>query len=338
MRFIDQTKIYVAGGDGGRGCLSFRREKYVPRGGPDGGDGGRGGSVILEATSSRNTLLSFHYKNRFVAQRGEHGRGKNQHGKKGADMLIQVPAGTLVKDLKAGELLKDLATTGERWVAAQGGRGGRGNARFATSTNRAPRRVEPGEKGEERDLELELKLLADAGLVGLPNAGKSTLLRKVSHARPKVADYPFTTLKPVLGVVRFSEDDDAVLADIPGIIEGAHQGAGLGLTFLKHVERTRILVHLVDGAAEDPVAAYETVLEEVKGYGEPLRGKPALVALNKIDLPEARDALGELERHLNPRGIEVIGISALTGEGLDGLLSRLRRELFDLKALEAGGA
>jgi GTP-binding protein len=338
MRFIDQTKIHVAGGDGGRGCLSFRREKYVPRGGPDGGDGGRGGDVVLEATSSRNTLLSFHYRNRFAAQRGRHGRGKNQHGKSGEDLVIEVPAGTLVKDLATGELLVDLAEPGQRWIAAKGGRGGRGNARFATSTNRAPREFEDGEPGEARELELELKLLADAGLVGLPNAGKSTLLRRVSQARPKVADYPFTTLKPILGVVRLSEDEDAVLADIPGIIEGAHQGAGLGLTFLKHVERTRVLVHLVDGAAEDPVAAYETVVDEVKGYGERLAEKPALIALNKMDLPDAKDALKRLKEHLKPKGLEVMGISALTGEGVDNLLAGLRRMLGEPEEREAARA
>ena len=266
VRFIDEAKIYVRSGRGGRGCVSFRREKFVPRGGPDGGDGGNGGDVILVAQRNVSSLLDHRYRQHYIAQNGEHGKGKNQHGKNAPPLIVPVPVGTVVKDFYTGEILGDMVEEGQTLVVARGGRGGRGNARFATSTNQAPRYAEPGEEGEERTLLLELKLLADVGIVGFPNAGKSTLISRISAARPKIADYPFTTIVPNLGVVRYNEGKTFVVADIPGLIKGAHEGAGLGIRFLKHIERTRLLIHLLDLSpltGRNPIEDYHVLNEEL---------------------------------------------------------------------------
>src|SRR4030042_138032 len=298
MKFVDEARIHVKAGDGGNGCVSFRRERFVPRGGPNGGDGGKGGDVILQADAQLSTLLDLTYPKQFLAQKGTHGKGKDQAGRNGEDLIIRFPVGTLVRDDQVGEVLQDLLFDGQRCVVARGGRGGRGNARFATATNRAPRHAEKGEKGEEFWLRLELKLLADVGLIGYPNAGKSTLLSKISSARPKIADYPFTTLVPNLGVVTGEEHRPFVVADIPGLIEGASRGAGLGLTFLRHVERTRLLIHLLDiseGPSRDAVKDFHALSEELRAYDPVLQKKKQVVALNKIDLPSVRERAGNIE-------------------------------------------
>lgn len=311
---VDTATVELRGGDGGRGCLSFRREKYVPRGGPDGGDGGHGGSVVLVAREGRFTLLDFRYRRQYRAERGQHGAGATKRGRDGEDVVLEVPVGTVVRDHETGEVIADLDAPGARVVAARGGRGGRGNARFATSTDRAPRRAEEGRPGEERIVDLELKLIADVGIVGLPNAGKSTLLSKLSAARPKIADFPFTTLSPVLGLVRHGVDGSYVVADLPGLIEGAHEGKGLGDRFLRHAERTRGLVVLLDSTAADPAGDYRTLLTELECYGQGLPEKPRIVVLNKIDLFGEKAALPPL-----PRGVEALAVSALTGAGLEEL-------------------
>ena len=329
MKFFDEARITVQSGDGGRGCLSFRREKYVPRGGPDGGDGGKGGDVILRSTSRRRTLYPFQLKRQFKAKNGAHGQGKQKTGRNGQDLIIEIPPGTLVKDANSNEILKDFTTAGESYIVVRGGRGGLGNARFKTSTNRAPRHAQPGEAGQFRELKLELKLLADVGIIGLPNAGKSTLISKISSATPKVGDYPFTTLTPTLGVVETEWGEHFVVADIPGLIEGAHQGAGLGTQFLRHIERTRILIHMVDAATIDPdhpLDAYETVNKELKSFNAQLIQKPQIVVLNKMDLAgtaDAADAFTEAFHH-EP----VILISAVKKKGLKQLISRIL-ELLD---------
>lgn len=331
MMFYDYLKIYVKAGDGGNGCVAFRREKYVPFGGPAGGDGGRGGHVILRADPGLRTLVDFHFQRHFKAERGGHGEGKERHGKNGADLILRVPVGTVVRDAATGRVLADLVAPGQEVVVARGGRGGRGNARFATPTERAPRFAEKGEPGEERWLELELKLLADVGLVGFPNAGKSTILSRVSSARPKIADYPFTTLEPCLGVVRVGEGESFVLADIPGLIEGAHTGAGLGHKFLRHIERTRLLIHVVDMAGtggRDPVADFAAVNRELALYNEELARRPQVVAANKMDLPEAE---ANLERfRAAAAGYEIFPVSAVTGAGLDQLMFRVAALLREL--------
>jgi GTP-binding protein len=321
MSFIDEAAITVRSGDGGRGCLSFRREKFVPRGGPDGGDGGNGGSVFLEATPHLSTLLEFRYRKLFKAKRGQHGMGKNMHGRNAPDLRIAVPPGTIVRNAETGELLADLTVPGEIFVAAVGGRGGRGNASFATATNRAPERVEPGRSGRELRLALELKLIAHVGLVGAPNAGKSTLLSRISRARPKIGDYPFTTLSPVLGVVSH-RDEEIVVADLPGLIEGAHQGAGLGHRFLKHIERTLGLVHVLDGSQppEKIVRDYRVVCGELEKFRPGLAGRPAILAFNKMDLPGARESAGKAAGLLNFPEEGVYYISAVTGSGIERLL------------------
>lgn len=329
--FLDKARIYVKAGDGGDGAVSFRREKYVPRGGPDGGDGGRGGSVYLEATEDLNTLYSFRYKQRFSAGRGGNGAGGRRHGAKGEDLVIKVPVGTVVRS-DDGDVVADLAVPGARVMVARGGRGGLGNVHFATSVLQAPRIAEKGEPGEAKWLELELRLLADVGLVGLPNAGKSTLLARISAARPKIAEYPFTTLVPNLGVVALDETT-FVVADIPGLIEGAHLGAGLGLEFLRHIRRTRLLVHVLDGASDDPVRDWEVVNREMDAYGGGLGEKPQVVALNKIDLPEARAAAGKVAERLSSRGVEVFAISAATGEGVRELVQRVAALLREMPAV-----
>ncbi|MDJ0884259.1 MAG: GTPase ObgE [Desulfobacterales bacterium] len=324
MKFIDEATITVQSGDGGRGCVSFRREKFVPRGGPDGGDGGKGGDIVFVTSLRKRTLQQFQFKRQFRAPNGGHGQGKQKTGRNGDDLVIEVPPGTLVSDLESGNFLKDLTAAGERFVVAHGGRGGLGNTRFKSSTNRAPRHSQPGEAGTLLTLKLELKLLADVGLVGLPNAGKSTLIRAISAARPKVGDYPFTTLNPILGVVETGWSEPFVVADIPGLIEGAHQGAGLGHRFLRHIERTRVLVHMIDIAAidpTDPLAEFSTVQKELALFKAELGRKPALVVLNKIDLPGAEEN-GNRFRALAPN-LEIQAISALNGDGLEQLNSKI---------------
>lgn len=321
---IDQALIEVRGGDGGSGCVSFRREKYVPRGGPDGGDGGEGGDVVLIADPQLATLLDYQYRQRYRAERGQHGQGKNRTGASGDDMVLRVPPGTVVRDVDSGTLLAELLEPGQRCVVARGGRGGRGNAAFASATNQAPREHEPGEPGEARRIELELKLIADVGLVGQPNAGKSTLLASMSAARPKIADYPFTTLEPNLGVIKLAEGRTLVMADIPGIIEGAHEGKGLGLRFLRHIERTRTLAYLVPVDAEDPQAEYELLRSELQEYSRELARKPHCVVLSKADLvPPGEDApsLGA------PGAFGVFVVSGVTREGLQGLAEALWSEV-----------
>jgi GTP-binding protein len=321
--FIDRAQITVRGGQGGNGCVSFRREKYVPKGGPNGGDGGDGGDVILQVDENVNTLLDFRRRRRFQAGNGLHGQGSDKHGKRGRDIIIRVPPGTLVKDRTTERLVSDLVEHEQRAIVARGGKGGRGNARFASSTNQAPREAEQGQQGEERELSLELRLLADVGLVGLPNSGKSTLLAKLSSARPKIAEYPFTTLEPNLGVVRLGEFRQALLADIPGLISGAHNGKGLGIQFLQHIERTKVLLYLLDITATDPQEDYQTLREELSSYHPDLLRRPSLVVLNKIDLwPEGRDYPAIKVQGENPQH----AISALTGAGTESL-----RELIALQ-------
>jgi GTP-binding protein len=331
--FVDEVDIHVTAGDGGRGCLSFRREKFIPRGGPDGGDGGLGGSVYIVATPRKNTLIDFRFHPEFEARGGRHGQGANKTGHSADDLEIEVPIGTLVfeKD-PAGDttLLADLTEEGQKVLVAKGGRGGRGNAQFVSSTNRAPRRTEPGEPGEERFLRLQLKLLADVGLVGFPNAGKSTLIARISAARPKIADYPFTTLAPNLGVVTLSDDRSFVVADVPGLIKGAHGGQGLGDRFLRHIERTKVLIHLVDvssASGRDPVEDFDTIVEELRLFDPKVAAKPQIVAANKLDALDDRSRLTRLEKHVKKLGLPVHRISGVTGEGVDALLEAAWREI-----------
>ena len=314
-KFVDRAQIVVKGGNGGDGCLSFRREKYVPLGGPDGGNGGSGGSVYLVADESLRTLLDFRYKRSYGAGRGAHGSGSNKTGKSGQDLVVRVPPGTVVLDAATEEMIADLDGPGQEALVAKGGKGGRGNAAFATSTNRAPRTREEGRPGEEREIILELKLLADVGLVGLPNAGKSTLLSKISAAKPKIAPYPFTTLSPNLGYVRVGDSGSFVVADIPGIIEGASEGKGLGIDFLKHIERTRLLVFIVDASAEDPIEDVRTLKSELAGYGHGLSQKPGIVALNKIDV--VGDGGKSLAESLSEHAFELPGLVADTGGSIE---------------------
>lgn len=323
MKFVDEVQIYVRGGDGGRGCVSFCREKYRPKGGPDGGDGGDGGDVVLVADAGMSTLLDFRFQPELRAKRGEHGRGKQQYGKRGEDVIARVPCGTLVFDADTGALIADLRRHGDQVVVARGGRGGKGNMHFASPTNQAPRYAQPGTPGEERRLRLELQLLADVGLVGFPNVGKSSLLRRVSAARPRVADYPFTTLVPCLGVVRVSDDLSFVLADLPGLIEGAHEGHGLGDRFLRHVARTKLLLHLLDVSGlsgRDPVEDFDKINRELAAFDPRLAAKPQIVAGNKIDLTGAEVCFEEARRRLAARGIELHPISAATGAGVETLM------------------
>jgi len=330
MKFVDQVRIQVKAGDGGNGCISFRRERFIPRGGPDGGDGGKGGDVILQADGQLSTLLDLSYPQQFRARKGTHGKGKKQTGKNGEAFIIRVPVGTLVRDDESGELFQDLLFDRQQYIAAAGGRGGRGNARFATSTKRAPRHAEKGEKGEERWLRLDLKLIADVGLIGFPNAGKSTLLSKISSARPKIGDYPFTTLAPNLGVVTVNEGRPFVVADIPGLIEGASRGAGLGLTFLRHVERTRLLIHLLDISGEpsrNPVKDFDALNKELNAYHPSLNQKMQIVALNKIDLPSVRERVKEVKKKFEGMGHRFHAVSGKTGEGIPGLIEAISQAL-----------
>jgi len=336
--FVDEVDVHVAAGHGGRGCMSFRREKFVPRGGPSGGDGGHGGSVYVVADPNLNTLLNYRFQKTFTAGRGAHGEGSNRTGRTGNDIELTVPVGTVVYERQGDDLIRlaDLTKAGERVEVAKGGLGGWGNAHFATSTNRAPRKVQPGLPGEERDLRFHLKLLADAGLVGFPNAGKSTLISRISAARPKIADYPFTTLTPNLGVVGLSDDRMFVVADVPGLIEGAHEGHGLGHRFLSHLERTKVLIHVVDvssASGRDPVEDFEVISRELELFpgrdasDERLADKPVIVAANKIDALDEPDRLARLERHLQSAGVPLYPVSAATGEGLDALLEAVWREV-----------
>lgn len=337
MGFVDEAKFFVKAGDGGNGCMSFRREKFVPKGGPNGGDGGRGGDVWLKADRNLRSLIDFRFQSHFKAGSGAGGQGSDKHGRGGKDCLIRVPMGSVLKDAETGTVLADLTEDGQVFLAAEGGRGGLGNARFATSTNRAPRKATPGQPGEERWLVIELKLLADVGLIGLPNAGKSTLLSKLSAANPKIAPYPFTTLEPQLGVLHFAEIDPCIIADIPGLIEGAHQGVGLGHQFLRHIERTSILLHLIDASGEgnQPYEEYLVLARELAAYKRELLDRTHVIVLNKIDLIEA-ERLAEVREQFAGLHIEVVAISALEDEGLDALrtligelLERHRSEVAD---------
>ncbi len=329
MKFVDEAEIEVIGGHGGAGCISFLREKYRPKGGPNGGNGGDGGDVVLEVEPSLSTLLDFKYQPRLAAKRGEHGRGKEQHGHRGADVVAKVPRGTLVRDGESGELIADLETAGARVVVAKGGRGGRGNAHFKSSTNQAPRFAQPGLPGEQRRLRLELHLVADVGLLGFPNVGKSTLISRLSAARPRIADYPFTTLVPNLGVVRVDGEESFVLADIPGLIEGAHAGHGLGDRFLRHVARARLLLHLLDASGasgRDPLRDYEIINRELALFDPAVAAKPQVVAANKIDA--APDGLvDELRTRLAERGVALHAISAVTGQGVTELVRELAKRV-----------
>jgi GTP-binding protein len=344
--FVDEVDIHVAAGHGGRGCLAFRREKFVPRGGPSGGDGGHGGSVFIVANPHTNTLINYRFHPEFTAARGEHGQGSNRTGHAGADLELAVPVGTFVyeKTDDPGQplrLLADLAEPGQRVLVAKGGRGGLGNAHFATSTNRAPRKVQPGEPGEEKGLRLELKLLADVGLVGFPNAGKSTLIARVSAARPKIANYPFTTLTPNLGVVRLSDDRSFVLADVPGLIEGAHRGLGLGHQFLRHLERTKVLIHVVDvssATGRDPVDDLETVRRELELFEPALARKPQLVAANKMDAVDDPTRVEAVARRAKELGLPFFRISGATGSGVPELLEASWARLADARTSSAGVA
>ena len=341
MKFVDEVKIHVKAGDGGRGCLSFRREKFIPLGGPDGGDGGHGGDVYLRVESNLTTLLDFRYRVHYKAERGTHGMGKNRHGKNGAPLVIQVPPGTLVYDQETGDLLADLTEPDQEVLLLKGGMGGRGNARFATSTNRAPRHVQPGTPGEERWLRMELKLLADVGLVGLPNAGKSTLISAASAARPKIADYPFTTLVPNLGVVRYGGYKTFVMADIPGLIEGASEGHGLGTRFLKHVERTDLFLHLVDLSSMqegDPLHNFETINKELERHNPQLLEKTQIVVLTKTDITEVREGIESVLPFFEARGYRVFPISAVTGDGVPELVAAVGGVLETRRRLQAGEA
>ncbi|MFO0695563.1 MAG: GTPase ObgE [Polyangiales bacterium] len=328
MQFVDHVRIEVFAGHGGNGCVAFRREKHKPLGGPSGGDGGDGGDVVLEAQERLSTLLDLRYRRELRAENGEHGRGKDCYGKAGRGITVPVPVGTQVFDQETGELIVDLDVNGKSFVVAHGGRGGRGNMHFATPFDRAPRRAEPGTPGEQRVLRLELKLLADVGVVGFPNVGKSTFISSVSAARPKIADYPFTTLVPNLGVASLGIDRSFVIADIPGIIEGAAEGAGLGLRFLRHVERCRVLLHVIAidaDPARDPVADYHTLMRELEKFDAELARRPMVVAMGKMDLPESREALPRVQQELGALGVEVLPMSAATHEGTHDVLIALER-------------
>ncbi|XCN71622.1 MAG: GTPase ObgE [Candidatus Electrothrix aestuarii] len=335
MGFVDEVKFFVKAGDGGNGCVSFRREKFVPKGGPNGGDGGRGGTVFIEADSSKQSLIDFRYRSHFNAERGGNGQGSDKHGRGGKDTVIYVPPGSVIRDAETEEVLADLTAPGQRFTAAQGGRGGYGNSRFATSTNRAPRKATPGTPGEEFWLKIELKLLADVGLIGLPNAGKSTLLSKLSAANPKVAPYPFTTLSPQLGVLHLKFMAPCIIADIPGLIEGASEGIGLGHQFLRHVERTSILLHVIDASSEDeqPWQDYQILAKELAAYNEELLDRTHLVALNKIDCID-EDRLKELSALFQKNGIEPLSFSAKENIGIDTLKELLANILEAQRAEE----
>lgn len=338
MKFFDEAFITVQSGDGGRGCVSFRREKFIPRGGPNGGDGGKGGDVIIKSSSHRRTLYPFRFKRQFIAQNGSPGQGKKKTGKNGGDLIIEIPPGTLIIDEETNEIVKDFTQPDETYIIAEGGRGGQGNTRFKTATHRAPRFAQPGEPGQFLKLKLELKLLADVGIIGLPNAGKSTLISAISSATPKIADYPFTTLTPTLGVVKAGWGEPFVVADIPGLIEGAHKGVGLGIRFLRHIERTRVLVHLIDISTVDPqnpLAEYETINRELASYSSQLMEKPQIVVLNKIDLTGTNEAGRAFQAAVKDR--EVLQISAVTRKGVDKLTSMMIKYIEDYTQDQSNG-
>lgn len=320
--FIDHALIYVKGGKGGNGIVSFRREKFIPKGGPDGGNGGDGGNVVIKGDKQLTTLMDFQYRRKYFAPNGDHGKGANKTGKSGDDVILRVPLGTIVSDHETGKRIADITEDGEEIIVARGGKGGKGNAEFATSTRQAPRIAEKGTEGEERTLDLQLKLLADIGLIGLPNAGKSTLISRISAAKPKIADYPFTTLIPNLGIVRFGEYESFVVADMPGLIKGAHSGKGLGIQFLQHIERTRVLVFLIECTSADPRKDYETLLNELRLYNRTLANKPQIIAITKIDLADDK-AKKSLQKLKFKKSVPVFMISAVTGEGLQQLLNSM---------------
>ena len=334
MKFIDEAIITVQSGDGGSGCVSFRREKFIPRGGPDGGDGGKGGDVVLRTTLRKRTLQHFQFKRQFKAKNGSSGQGKQKTGKNGHDLIIEIPPGTLVSNSETEQILKDLTKPGETFIAAKGGRGGQGNRRFKTSRNRTPRFSQPGEPSETLTLKLDLKLLADVGIIGLPNAGKSTLISSISSANPKIGNYPFTTLSPNLGVVQTPWGEPFVVADIPGLIEGAHKGAGLGIKFLRHIERTRILVHLIDVLSvdpEDPLNVYYTINKELAMYSSGLAEKPQIVVLNKLDIPDADESANIFKSAAKDK--KILLISAINGTGIDELKSQIVKLLDDFSGV-----
>ncbi len=328
MKFIDTAEIFVKAGNGGNGCVGFRREKYVPKGGPDGGDGGDGGRVIIQSSLRMFTLIDFRFISHYHAKNGGHGKGKNMHGKNGADLIIEVPVGTEIYDTANGELIGDLTKPQQRIVIAEGGKGGKGNARFVSSTHQQPLEFEHGKLGEEKRIRLELKLLADAGLIGLPNAGKSSFLKKVSKASPKVADYPFTTINPVLGVVFYKSDKSFTIADIPGLIEGAHTGKGMGDQFLKHIERTKLLVHIIDGTRDDPYNDFKVINEELNNYNPLLKEREQIVVLNKIDIPGVKAILMQYIKLFVGINIVLYPISCLTGEGIDTVLNEIVQRIY----------
>ena len=335
--FVDVVKIYIKAGDGGNGAVSFRREKYVPAGGPDGGDGGNGGDVVFVVNTGKHTLMDFRYKKSFKAQPGEDGRGKKMNGKRGEDVVIEVPPGTILRDSETNKIIADLTAPGQRKIVAYGGRGGRGNARFATATRQAPRFAKDGKKGHELWVTLELKSIADVGLIGFPNVGKSTILSVLTASRPKIANYHFTTLSPNLGVVNTKFDQSFVMADIPGIIEGAHQGTGLGIDFLRHIERTRILVHVLDASGvegRDPIEDFYTINKELESFSSELAQRPQVVAANKTDIPSAQNNIARLEEELKDQDIKVFSVSAATGKGFDQLIAELVKMLDELPPME----
>ena len=326
MKFVDEVKIYVKAGHGGSGCVSFRREKFIPKGGPDGGDGGKGGDVIFRATESHHTLLDLKYKQHQIAKNGGHGSGNQRTGRSAADLEIPVPVGTIIKNFESGEELADLSENGQTFIAAHGGIGGKGNTHFKTSTHQTPRFAQEGMEGEEFTLKLELKLLADVGIIGFPNAGKSTFISRVSAAKPKIADYPFTTLTPHLGVVKYSDSKSFVVADIPGLISGAHEGLGMGDKFLKHVERTSLLLHIIDISQEPHTKAwsnYAAINQELENYNPEMMAKPQIVALNKIDLPDVRESAKKQVALFKKKGIILHPFSAVTGEGLKEIMNKI---------------
>ncbi|WP_457576546.1 GTPase ObgE [Desulfomarina sp.] len=330
MGFIDEAKFFVKAGDGGNGCVSFRREKFVPKGGPNGGDGGRGGSVIIRAANSVNSLIDFRYRSHFKAERGSNGQGKDMHGRKGKDCIIVVPVGSIIRDSETDEIIKDLTEDGEEFLVASGGKGGFGNPHFASGSNRTPRIATKGKPGEEKWLKIELKLIADIGLVGLPNAGKSTLLSKLSAANPKIASYPFTTLEPQLGVIHFKYHESCIIADIPGLVEGAHQGVGLGHKFLRHIERTRIILHIVDMADERCRENFVTIENELNYYKEELANRTKVIVLNKCDLVD-NQRQKELREHFVDKNLNVIVLSCVSGYGIDNLVEKLE-EILDFQS------
>lgn len=336
MKFVDGAKAYVRAGDGGNGCVSFRKKRFQPKGGPDGGDGGRGGNVIIISDDRVTSLTDLSHRARLTAENGHQGRGNNQSGKSGKDLIVRVPVGTMVIDSKTGNVLEDLREGKKRFLAARGGRGGRGNAKFATSTDRAPRRADKGEKGEDRWLRFELRLVVDIGLIGRPNTGKSTIISKISSANPRIAEYPFTTTSPNLGVVKYEDFKDFIVVDIPGLVENAHKGYGLGIGFLKHVERTELLVHVVDVTRvldPNPLEDYELIMRELDAFDPMLREKPQIVAINKVDLLECSQHLEETERAFAEKGVRTFPISALTGKGLSTLIDEMARQLAELRSV-----